>query len=139
MLRLKVILLQSLVRFTYGFDQLLPVQFHPLICGAFSFTVMHTSSDFLSARDHWQLSLFQGALDRYLQSLPPEKRADDFLDACVNKDTTVTAEDIHAMIGKALDKKVESKGIVRSWLDKLVRALKDYDGIICTLGKIIIA
>lgn len=58
---------------------------------------------------------------------------DDFVQACIPKDTTATPEHVHHLIDGIVDEKTEP--FAKSLLRRVTQALKDYDTIITTLGE----
>jgi len=86
-----------------------------------------------------QATPFQCALEEYIKGLPEKKRKRKLIIDCQRRSTNgpITPDAIHDSIKKAEEKssKRTSKRIIRNALGPVVHALKDYDGIIGTLGR----
>lgn len=77
------------------------------------------------------------AVQRYLDSLPPKKRDKSFVDTC-KKAGKITPESMGVSIREIKDRNSQqsSRKIVTNVVEPAVRVLKEYNGVINTLGKL---
>jgi len=81
-------------------------------------------------------STFQNSLDEYISSLPDNKRKKNFIAACYNPCNPVTPEIVLDSIKKNIEVDQSQKLTVLSKvIRKVVSALKDYDGVVQSLGQ----
>lgn len=77
------------------------------------------------------------ALDEYIQGLPEKARKRKFILECQRSDKgVITAGDIHQSIKRMEESKSlrSSKSVFRNVLSVVVRVMKDYEGVIQSLG-----
>lgn len=77
------------------------------------------------------------ALNEYIQGLPEKARKRKFILECQRSEKgVITANDIHQSIRKMEESKSQrsSKSVLRSVLSVVVRVMKDYEGVIQSLG-----
>lgn len=77
------------------------------------------------------------ALNEYIQGLPEKARKRKFILECQRSEKgVITANDINQSIQKMEESKSQrsSKSVLRSVLSVVVRVMKDYEGVIQSLG-----
>lgn len=77
------------------------------------------------------------ALEKYIQELPEKARKRRFILECQRSDRgTMTVDDIHQSIRRKEESKSQhiSKSVVPKVLKRVVEVMKDYEGVIQSLG-----
>ena len=82
--------------------------------------------------------LFREALYRYIDALSHQEQEQqrEFLKICQDTAQSYSnAQDVQGFIEDTLARQTDSKGMIKTLVNRIVNALKDYEEIINTLGK----
>lgn len=79
-------------------------------------------------------TVFRQALDKYLHDLPPGKHKEDFIRACYDPAAPITAVSVNDVLEKMQRERSNNASVASRIVKRVVRALKEYDGIVNSLG-----
>lgn len=81
-------------------------------------------------------STFQRALEKYVNGLSEKERKKNFIAVCYDPSNPVTPESVSDAIRKVEADHSQKSSTISKVIKKVVSALKDYDGLINSLGQL---
>lgn len=81
-------------------------------------------------------SAFQRAFHKYINDLPENKQKKNFISACYDSSRPITPDSVLDSFKKIEASRSQKSSMISKIIKKVVSALKDYDAIVKTLGKL---